>query len=217
MPYKDNIYTPEAQKYLNSKYQRYDIINYLIEKNNFLNYLEIGVFHGENIRKVKAQHKDGVDPGHEGIIAPEVTYPMSSDNFFDLIKGHDEIKYDLIFIDGLHHFDQVDKDITNSLNHLVPNGYIVLHDCNPISFEGQKVPRETVVWNGDVWKSIVNLRLNQSNLDVRVVDTDFGVGIVNFGGMDNYPNKEALNWDYFDKNRKEILNLITVEEFKTIY
>jgi hypothetical protein len=214
--YKENIQELEAQRNLNCEVKRYDLINYLIEKNKFLNYLEIGVFHGENIRSIKAFHKDGVDPGHEGIVAPEVTYPMTSDDFFEFIKGHD-IKYDVIFIDGLHHKEQVDKDIENSLNHLVPNGYILLHDCNPISYEAQKVPRETIVWNGDVWESIVKLRLNRSDLEVRVVDTDFGVGIVNFGEMDTYNKSKDITWDYFQENKKELINLITVEEFKTIY
>jgi hypothetical protein len=214
--YKNNIQELEAQRNLNCEVKRYDLINHLIEKNKFLNYLEIGVFHGDNIRLIKAIHKDGVDPGHEGVVAPEVTYPMVSDDFFELIKGHD-IKYDVIFIDGLHHKEQVDKDIENSLNHLVPNGYILLHDCNPISYEAQKVPRETVVWNGDVWESIVKLRLNRSDLEIRVVDTDFGVGIVNFGEMDVYDKSKNITWEYFQDNKKEIINLITVEEFKTIY
>jgi len=214
--YKDNIQELEAQRNLNCEVKRYDLINYLIEKNKFLNYLEIGVFHGENIRLVKAAHKDGVDPGHEGIVSPEVTYPMTSDDFFELIKGHD-IKYDVIFIDGLHHKEQVDKDIENALNHLVPNGYILLHDCNPISYDAQLVPRETVVWNGDVWESIVKLRLNRSDLEVRVVDTDFGVGVVNFGKMKTYKKSKNITWDYFQNNKKELINIITVEEFKNIY
>jgi hypothetical protein len=214
--YKNNIQESEAQRNLNCKIKRYDLINHLIEKNKFLNYLEIGVFHGDNIRLIKASHKDGVDPGHEGVVAPEVTYPMTSDDFFELIKGHD-IKYDVIFIDGLHHKEQVDKDIENSLNHLVPNGYILLHDCNPISYEAQKVPRETVVWNGDVWESIVKLRLNRSDLEIRVVDTDFGVGIVNFGKMTPYSKSTNITWEYFQENKKELINLITVEEFKQTY
>lgn len=214
--YKNNIQELEAQKNLNCEIKRYDIINHLIKKHKFINYLEIGVFHGDNIRLINALHKDGVDPGHEGIVAPEVTYSMTSDDFFEFIKGHD-IKYDIIFIDGLHHKEQVDKDIENSLNHLVPNGYILLHDCNPISYEAQKVPRETVVWNGDVWESIVKLRLNRPDLEVRVVDTDFGVGVVNFGKMDVYNKSKNINWEYFQDNKKEIINLITIEEFKNIY
>lgn len=214
--YRNNLNEIESQKNLNSKIKRYDIINYLIEKNKFINYLEIGVFHGENIRLIKASHKDGVDPGHEGVVAPEVNYPMVSDEFFSLIKGHD-IKYDLIFIDGLHHADQVDKDIENSLNHIVEGGYIILHDCNPVSYDAQLIPRQTIVWNGDVWKSFVKFKKQYPNMECCVVDTDFGIGVIKKGDITSNPNVSETTWDEFDANRKQLLNLITVDEFKANY
>ena len=52
--------------------ERFDVINYFIVKYNFKKYLEIGVFRGDTIRRVKAVHKDGVDPGVEGETVPEV-------------------------------------------------------------------------------------------------------------------------------------------------
>jgi hypothetical protein len=220
--YKNNLHEPEVIRNLNSEIKRYDIINYLIEKYKLINYLEIGVFQGENIRKVKAPYKDGVDPGHEGYVVPEVTYPMTSDNFFGLIKDHEDIKYDIIFIDGLHHADQVDKDIANALEHVIKDGFIVLHDCNPISYEAQLIPRETIVWNGDVWKSFVNFRLNYPSFKTCVIDTDFGIGIIQ--NNSNYkklfvPNfKDIINdWDHFSNNREELLNLVTVEKFKQLF
>ena len=126
-----------------SKIQRYELLNHLVDTYDVVNYLEIGVFTGECISNVKAEHKDGVDPGHEGIVHPKVNYPVTSDEFFEFIKGHD-IKYDLIFIDGLHHYGQVKKDIENSLKHLQPNGIIMMHDCNPLTYESQLVPRQCV-------------------------------------------------------------------------
>jgi hypothetical protein len=214
--YTNNLDHPEVIRYLNSEVKRYDVINYLIEKYNLVNYLEIGVFKGENIREVKASHKDGVDPSVEGFTAPETNYPITSDNFFELIKGHD-VKYDIIFIDGLHHSDQVDKDIQNSLNHIVEGGFILLHDCNPTSYESQLIPRETIVWNGDVWKSFVNFKSNYPELKCCVVDTDFGVGVIKVENNKSVLQSNILEWDDFDKNRKQLLNLITWEEFKTIY
>jgi hypothetical protein len=216
--YKNNINDPEAQKNINSEIKRYDIINYLIEKYNLVNYLEIGVFNGENIRRVKAEHKDGVDPGHEGIVAPEVTYPMISDDFFKLIEDHDDIKYDIIFIDGLHHADQVSKDIQNSLKHLTSTGFIVMHDCNPISFEAQKIPRETTVWNGDTWIAFVDFKDHHPGYKCCVVDTDFGIGVIQ-NSKDNmsYMHKTLWNWEYFYKHKKQLLNLISFDEFKTIF
>jgi hypothetical protein len=212
--YKNNLHEPEIIRYINSEIKRYNIINYLIEKYKLINYLEIGVFQGENIRLIQAPHKDGVDPGHEGYVVPEVNYPMASDDFFELIKGHDDIKYDIIFIDGLHHADQVEKDIKNSLNHLVPNGFIVMHDCNPSSYETQLVPRQTIAWTGDVWKSFVSFKINNKDFLCCVVDTDFGVGVIQNTSSTKPIFDNNISWDQFNKNRKEILNLITWEEFK---
>jgi hypothetical protein len=216
------------KKYTIEKYfdptgvKRWDIINYLIEQNGFVNYLEIGVNDAECIRKITAIHKDGVDPtpGAEvgGGNYPEINYPITSDEFFELIKGHD-IKYDIIFIDGLHHSEQVDKDITNSLNHLMPNGIIVMHDCNPPEYEIQLVPRQTGIWNGDVWKSLVKLRCLEPNLDISTVDTDWGVGILRRGTQTLYsvPLELCLNYNYFDAHREDMLHLISVDEFYKKY
>jgi len=215
--YKNNLQEPEVIRYLNSKIQRYHVINYLIEKYKLVNYLEIGVFKGENIREIKAPHKDGVDPGAEGYIIPEVNYPMTSDAFFNLIKGHDEIKYDIIFIDGLHHADQVEKDIQNALNHVVDRGFIVLHDCNPVGYDAQKIPRETIAWNGDTWKAFVNFKAHNPNFKCCVIDTDFGVGVIQ--KTNNIYSTEIKEWEYesFNSNRKQLLNLINWDEFKTTY
>ena len=213
----DNLHESEVIRNLSSSIKRYDIINYLIEKYKLINYLEIGVFKGENIREVKAPHKDGVDPGVEGYTPPEVNYPMTSDSFFELIKGHDDIKYDIIFIDGLHHADQVEKDIKNALNHIVKDGFILLHDCNPVSYEAQLVPRQTIAWNGDVWKAFVDFKAHYPMMECSVVDTDFGVGVIKVGERVCTLQANIWEWDYFNSNRKQLLNLITWDEFKATY
>jgi hypothetical protein len=202
--------------------RRFEIINQLISKYKFINYLEIGVFKGENIQKIIAPHKDGVDPTTElGSSIPEINYPMTSDAFFDLVRGHD-IKYDIIFIDGLHHSDQVDKDISNALNHLVDNGIIVLHDCNPLKEEYTLVPRQTGIWHGDVYKSVLNFRIKYPFKFI-TVDDDCGCGVIfnNVIEDNNYPKSELENalksWKHFDQNRKQSLNLISVDEFKASY
>lgn len=215
--YKDNTKDAEVSRNLTSEVRRFHIINYLINKYNLVNYLEIGVFNGENIRQVVAVHKDAVDPGAEGIVAPEVNYPMTSDNFFELLKGHEEIKYDIIFIDGLHHSEQVTKDIHNSLNHLVDGGFIVMHDCNPPTYEAQKIPRETMAWNGDTWKSYVSFKLSNPSYKCCVIDTDFGVGVIQ--KTQSLYNKAIVDLEYktLEGSRVELLNLINWDEFTKSY
>jgi len=214
----NNLHEPEVVRYLNSEIKRFDILNYLIDRYKLINYLEIGVFQGENIRKVKAPYKNGVDPGVEGYIVPEVDYQMTSDAFFDLIRDHEDIKYDLIFIDGLHEYSQVKKDIENSLNHLQLNGFIVLHDCNPVSYDAQIPDRKTIAWNGDVWKSFVEFKQNNLFYECCVIDTDFGVGVIK-NNQHPFNSTPLIDMDYqtFDSNRKNYLNLITWDEFKSTY
>lgn len=194
---------------------RADLINYYIEDHGFINYLEIGVFDGENIRKIKAAHKDGVDPGSEGKMVPEVNFKMTSDEFFLLIKGFD-IYYDIIFIDGLHHSEQVDRDIANSLEHLVTDGIIVLHDCNPPTEGHAAVPRQQSEWNGDVYKSIIKFRY-EGKYPCWVYDMDWGLGVIykrearvkNISYISEEQYERGISdWEYFDKNRGDLLGLI---------
>jgi hypothetical protein len=218
-----------SQKYTIEKYcdpnalRRWDLINYLIDNYQIVNYLEIGVHEGVCINKIKAPHKDGVDPHAwsetRGAMISEINYPVSSDEFFQLIEGR-ELRYGLIFIDGLHHAEQVDKDIQNALAHIVDDGFIILHDCNPPEYSMQIVPRATELWNGDVWKSIARLRCTEPNLDICVVDTDFGIGIIRRGRQELYSKaslEECLTYPYFDSHREELMNLISVDDFYKKY
>ncbi len=217
--YKDNTTEPEVARNLNCPVKRFHIINYLIEKYRFKRYLEIGVFTGENIRQIKVEFKEGLDPGAEGVILPEVNYPITSDQFFELIKDYPEMKYDIIFIDGLHEYSQVRKDIQNCLKHVRPNGFVLLHDCNPASYESQLPERKTVAWNGDVWRAIVQFRANNPHFESGVIDTDFGVGFIKNSSEKVVTTTETSSVDYqdFDSRRREYLNLMTFEEFQARY
>lgn len=161
-----------------------------------------------------------MDPSNE---YPHITYNITSDKFFEEIFPTLKYKYDIIFIDGLHETEQVDKDVENALKSLNPNGTIVMHDCNPITREMQQVPRIQGEWTGDVWKSILKLRFN-SFVNVCVVDTDYGCGIVRKNKQAEHlstylpeSNVDVFSYDYLERKRKEILNLISIEKFKEKY
>jgi len=84
----------------------------------------------------------------------------------------------------------------------------------------QKVPRESGLWNGDVWRSIAKLRCSVPYLKVSVIDIDFGVGVIKFGPQDLYDKanlETCLDYEYFDKNREELLNIISAEDFFSTY
>lgn len=207
--------------------QRYDIINSIIQQNGFKNYLEIGVCDPSIcFDKIICENKDSVDPGVEYAVNP-VTYPFTSDEFFKLLKDGEldkiyNFKWDVIFIDGLHISDQVLRDVINSLQHLNPNGYILLHDCNPPDIfyarEDYYINGQQHPWNGTVWKALYYLRSN-SDLDVCTVNTDWGVGIVRNQKADQKRRKVAFDNNFFEynamaANRKEHLGLIEVSELQ---
>lgn len=199
---------------------RIQIINLLIEKNNYKSYLEVGVRNPNDcFNHIKCDLKHGVDPGVEGDYG--FTFKMTSDEFFTQNK----VKYDLIFIDGLHIDDQAYRDIVNSLDSLTENGTIVLHDCNPPTIHHAREDYYYTstpaggYWNGTTWKAVVHARATIENLYTSVVDTDWGVGIIQ---RSNNPNN-ILNdnpffaYNKFAENRKHYLNLISPQEFMTTY
>jgi hypothetical protein len=190
---------------------RYEIIQETINRKNYKSYLEIGCDQDELFSKIAIDKKIGVDPVSGGTVRD------TSDNFFK----KNNTKFDIIFIDGLHEYEQVKKDINNSLIFLNDNGVIFLHDCMPMRFIYQAVPRATGLWNGDVWKNIVESR-TKSEIDTYVVHADHGIGMIL-----KKTNKKMLNLsinnfkklkfkDYF-YNYKEYLNVVYREDLKNIF
>jgi hypothetical protein len=196
---------------------RIELINHYLSKKDLKKYLEIGVYKGHSYNGVNAEIKDSVDPDMDS----PALYHITSDEFFKNVASTLDYKYDVIFIDGLHHTDQVDKDIENSLKFLEDDGVIILHDCNPISEMRQRVPADFDIWehgwNGDVWKSVVKFRKNNSHLKYKifVIDEDEGLGVIKNGrGKElklEIPNN--LNYEFLENNRKELLNILTSKEF----
>lgn len=194
------------------------LINYLLAKRSNKKYLEIGLYRGMTFNNVYADIKHSVDPDEEA----NATFKMTSDEFFQNVAPTLNLKYDVIFIDGLHYSDQVDKDISNSLNYLEDDGVVILHDCNPQSEMRQRVPPDFDIWqygwNGDVWKSIAKFRKNNSHLKYNtfVVNSDEGLGVIqnNSKGIElTLDLPENMDYDYFVSHREQLLNLKSVSEF----
>lgn len=201
---------------------RYHIINKLIEKNNFKNYLEIGVCNPAYcFDQVACLNKDGVDPGLEYGENP-VSYKLTSDLFFDLLDTDrldkpKDYKWDVIFIDGLHISNQVQKDILNSLNHLNDGGYIVLHDVSPPSIfrarEDYEVNGISEPWNGTTWKAMYWVRTHRNDLQTCTVNTDEGIGIIRKGTSTPIPFENIFyEYNIMDSNRINDLGLIEVSD-----
>ncbi len=193
-----------------SKKDRKFIVQDIINTNKYEKYLEIGCFDNELFDNIKTTYKTGVDPVSGGTIR------LTSDQFF---KNNKE-SFDCVFIDGLHTYNQVKKDIHNSLKYLNINGIIMLHDCLPNNFYEQATPRCQWIWNGDVWKAVVECRTDK-NLDVYTCYADFGIGVIF-----KRPNKNLLKYQITDfsklkfeeyhKDPYSLMNIIEYDELKKL-
>lgn len=206
--------------------QRSDIINLLIKRNGYKSYLEIGLDDPRNnFLLINCESKESVDPyemaqhthlnmdisnGIPQLVLDNLTYRETSDDFF----VHNNKKYDIIFIDGLHLEEQVGRDIINGLKCLNKGGKIVVHDCIPASEESQREEITPYFWNGTVWKAIPSLE--KQHVNYSVVDTDCGCGIIDYYDYPEllyYPSKSELNWNDFETRGKEFMHIISENEF----
>lgn len=210
---------------------RTDLINFHLNSINNSRYLEIGVRNGENFFSVNAGKKWGVDPSYffakrallKALIFKRNWHfkmlKMTSDEFFlnEVNKVTSKHFFDVVFIDGLHTYEQSLKDAINSLDNLNKNGVIILHDCNPKSEKAAQssLPIENINWNGDVWKTVYHFRKYPDFFDCFTIDNDEGLGVLKWRKFDKailrkiVLDKEIfdLEYDYLKNNRVEVLGL----------
>lgn len=234
-----------------SDLKRYHMIQQCIDvikkRKEKVNYFEIGVQTGFCFFKIKADNKVAVDPNFIIKLKNRIKayirntsnfnnkfFELTSDQFFE--EQHQYIKaiggIDVIFIDGLHLYEQVVTDIENSLKYLNKGGVILVHDCNPLTANAavraytseevaaMNLPGYDYIWNGDVFKAITKLRSTRKDLDIIVINTDHGVGVIRQGVNSNIlplnaEQADNLSYEELDKNRREYLNLKDADYFKT--
>lgn len=192
--------------------KRTEILNFLIDKFKYQRHLEIGLDTNKNFKKIKCKYKVGVDPAKGIYSHANPTYTMTSDDFFNQNKE----MFDIIFVDGLHEHKQVYRDIINSLNVLTLGGSVVCHDMNPLSEALQTFPRKNIKggpWNGDCWKAFVQLRMERDDLEMCVIDADWGIGVIRKGTQKKLVAAD-LTYENLNKNRNEWLNLVSEMTFK---
>ena len=212
---------------------RVKLIQSLMKQKGLKNYLELGVFNGHVFFRVKSTFKIAVDPEFKfdalrkigkTIINPynlfNKYYSKTSDDFFeqDAPGLFAKNKIDIALVDGMHEYAYALRDVENILNYLNDDGVIIMHDCNPANKEAARTYEEwkekgmTGQWNGDVWKAIVHLRSTRKDIDVFVLDCDYGIGIITKRKPENNLNFSPLQissftYEEFNANRGQWINL----------
>lgn len=196
------------------------IVQTLMKQKKLNNYLEIGVFNGHIFFKVKSNFKIAVDPEFRFDFARKLGKTIinpcnlfnnyiekTSDDFFAKDAKHllAKKKIDVALIDGMHEYAFALRDVENTLQYMSDDAVIVMHDCNPLtkeaalSFAEWKARDFEGVWNGDVWKAIVHLRSLRNDINVFVLDCDFGLGIITKTKPENvlkFSEEEINNFSY---------------------
>lgn len=116
---------------------RAEVVQTLLNLFDYPDYLEIGVNKGETFSQIQAESKTGVDPGfHFDVSEWSARMPnaefheVTSDAFFSVC----ERQFDVIYLDGLHTFEQTLRDFCNSISVLKPGGIILIDDTIPNSY-----------------------------------------------------------------------------------
>jgi len=178
-------------------------INEIIQEKNYKNYLEVGVANGANFHRIRCEQKTGCDPTLPDSFTDRggsILFKGTSDEFFaQLDEG---TKYDIIFIDGFHEADQVERDILNSWTFLKKTGTIILHDVLPYTKEMQEVPRKQSQWTGDVWRAYQGFKETYPKIKCIDIEEKYGLGTI-------IKDSHKIKPGFVNKE-------MTYEEFKTL-
>ena len=136
-------------------------------------YLEVGVHKGKTFHAVKAARKVAVDPTFvfdldaaraDPANAACEYHQITSDAYFCDRLAMDQ-QFDVIFLDGLHTFDQTLKDLLNAIECLKPHGLIIIDDVMPSSYGASlrdvermkalhRITGGSGEWMGDVFRLV---------------------------------------------------------------
>lgn len=143
----------------------YDMLPALIRDRNYKRGIEIGVFAGGHAKAILENSNlkllIGIDPytmygkgGRPGgmesqedfdCLYPLVMSRLSSDRYIHFKLTSDEAfpflklgweKFDFVFVDGLHTYEQVKKDLNNYSSIIKKGGVIACHDYNHSGYPG---------------------------------------------------------------------------------
>jgi hypothetical protein len=151
---------------------RADRINRIGRLSGARSYLEIGVFDGATFFDVDIKHKVAVDPNFLFDFASKENrttkfYPVTSDVYFQsCARG----QFDIIYLDGLHTFEQTLRDFMNSLHYAHQKTVWLIDDTVPNDNFSALADQERCyrlrrmqgnpdwAWMGDVFKVVYFMR-----------------------------------------------------------
>jgi len=138
-----------------------------------LSYLEIGVAAGETFTGVNAARRVGVDPAPAEFEVPQggTLHRIPSREYFLGPVAQQDGPFDVVFVDGLHLWEEALEDTLSSFELLAAGGFVIVDDTYPFGrWEGERAESyaeavanarrngvEITPWMGDVWRTALLL------------------------------------------------------------
>lgn len=196
--------------FLSSGTEASNLVNTLSSSRNLTSsYLEIGVENGLTLEAVKIENKTGVDP-HPQFIRTFFTYAtkskvMESDQFFE----SNQAEFEIIYLDGLHTFEQTYRDFINSLKVISNDGFIIVDDTVPIdeysalpnqleAYEARRIGTNSLEtsWHGDVFKLIS-------------VISEWDISFLEIATISDLRNPKTVMWLHEGHSWSSVLDKVT--------
>lgn len=211
-------------------------LNSLLECFEAPSYLEIGVFKGLTFFDIKAASKVAVDPKFQfEVPAPQEGvdfHQVTSDAYFSSLSN--DAVFDVVFLDGLHVFEQTFRDFCNTLSHTHADSIIVLDDTVPCDPYSALRDQATAVhqrsnhgdasraWHGDTYKVVMAIHDFFPAYSYATVMDDGNPQTVvwreNRVNTPAFPDMEAISrMDYFGfRDRLDVLKPVSRAEMQKL-
>ena len=156
---------------MEAELERHEVCQTVLNLTKRMRYLEIGVNAGLTFKNIDAHLKVAVDPKFlfdtkEAVREDQRCefHEITSDAYF--AKAEASLKFNVIYLDGLHTVEQTLRDLLNATHFLSDDGVIVIDDVCPTSYAASLKDMEAANafkiatgerdtnWMGDVYRLI---------------------------------------------------------------
>ena len=216
------------------EFTKADIINLLVEKNGFSNYLELcslttGLRFAEIDRsRLKRCHRIIYNCPKTFDDGLEITWRLSGKSLEPIVPKllRAGRRYDLVLVDSFHTYACSARDLAFALSIVSETGIIVMHDASPPTLGATAPDFIEGPWAGQSYAAYIDFVLMHPELSAYVVDTDWGVAIIKARRSERVAGREALaaawralpalpeeRFAFFAGNRQALLDLVSTEDF----
>lgn len=170
---------------------RLQVVQSFLNLFNNPRYLEVGVWKGKTFGPITAFTKVAVDPTFPDGVKERLRaqpnaeiHEITSDQFF--AQAPVDRKFDVIYLDGLHTFEQTLRDLINAVSFIAQPGIIIVDDVYPDTYHGslanvrhshlvkRATESESKNWMGDVYKLTLFIDTFFQQYSYRMVSDNHG-------------------------------------------